>query len=94
MSDRPRSHQGKGVYDPVLKNYYVPDDEPRMDPRGRHRMPDARKWMRFVIRSRQNVEADFLDYEGKSYDWNGELMYRWLPKSESVVADLKKEYRK
>ncbi len=46
---------------------------------GRHRLPEATRWMRAVIKLRQDIEAEFLDSEGVGYDWKNELSKRWYP---------------
>jgi hypothetical protein len=83
----PNSHQGKGIWDPILKNYYVPENEERTTLEGRRRLPEARKYMRAVIRSRQNIQADFYDEIGEEYDWKNGLEKRWLPGNGAVYVE-------
>ncbi|KKM76211.1 hypothetical protein LCGC14_1382430 [marine sediment metagenome] len=46
---------------------------------GKPRTPGNQRYMRDVIRSRQNVEVDFLELMRIPYDWSNELIKRWMP---------------
>lgn len=72
---RTKSHDSGSVYDPILKAKYMPSAGKYFQ----RPKAEAYKYMRAVIRVRQNVEADFLDEVEEDYDWDEELMYRWLP---------------
>ena len=61
-------------------NRYVPLDSPRAAT-GKPRTPEAVRYMRFVIRSRQQAVADGMDAVGEEYDWDNELRNKWMPNS-------------
>lgn len=65
----------------------VPLDAPYPDPRkgGRKRLPDATRWMRVVIKLRQDIETDFLFSEGEKFD-HLELRKRWYPKVTGYIC--------
>lgn len=58
---------------------------------GRKRLAEAIRYMKVVIRSRQNTEADFLDNIGEAYDWDNELMKRWMPSNGAYYPEISYE---
>jgi hypothetical protein len=80
-------------WDKEHRRAYVPLDNTLVRPQGpgRKRKPEAQRWMRTVIRSRQNIEADAKELNAEPYDWDGYLMHKWLPGNGKKVVWKGKE---